>query len=626
MTKRIWYPYTVVIILSLAAYLYTLGHEFTFDDYHYIVESGYIKGWGALSSIFSRDLSSLSPETLDLSRPLMPFSLTLDYKIWGLKPFGYHLTNVIFHTLNSVLIYLLAKQFLPGPESLASAMIFSIHPIHVEPISGVTFREDLLVTFFYIFSLLFYVRYRCNRKLTYYILSFSSYLLALLSKEMAVTLPAVIVLYEYLFSKREKMKASVWLYICPFLIATFTYLVYLYLVYSSLPSYPGIAWDFNSVFFTALDLIYINVRLLLFPVNLNVDYDLSTTFSFLESTSLLSLTMIVCSIYYFFSGKKKVLSFCAIFFFVSLLPVLNIVPTFRLAADRFLYLPSVPFCMIAGAVFFELKRRLEFGPQRRLPSFIGICVLVLFFINTVSTARVWENEYTLWSNVLRKNPDSAMAHAALGAYYLKEERDDEAKRHLLKAIQMRPDYDKPYYNIAVVLEREGDIDAAISAMERAVRINPQYVKARFMLGLMLERVGRHDEAIAEYNEALVFMPDSGVIYNNLGIAYNAKGMYTDALKNYERAISLDPGYADAYYNMGNTFVNAGQYREALSSYRTAVKLNPGSASAYFNMGNVYLLLNRREDAVSAYRNALILDPGHSGAKEMLGMIERGEEG
>lgn len=601
-------PYFAIIVAAFGVYLNSLGYSFTYDDHHYIVESGYIRGWTKFFSIFEGAYFSHPPEALDLTRPLMPFSLTADFVVWGLNPFGYRLTNIFLHALNSILVYILAKQILSdGWVSLAAALIFAVHPIHAEPVIGITFREDLLVTLFYLSSLIFYIRFAKGAGRANYILSVFTFFLALLSKEMAVTLPFILYCYAYLFGGKGAKRAGLYHYLPYWGILPF-YFYFLYLVYSGLPNPPGYA---GSIMATP-HILAAYLKLLLFPLNLSVDYNL-ISYNFPEV--IFFTTILFVLLRYAVASRDKAIFFGMIFFIITLLPVMNIIPTFRLIADRFLYLPSVGFCILMASLLFKCRQKL--GGVPLMHKVIAVIILGFYLLIALNRGGVWRNDFTLWSDALKKNPLSVRAYTAIGAYYINEGNDDSALKMLQKAVEIRPDYDKGYYNIGAIYLKRGYIDAAITVLRKAVEINPDYAKAHFNLGLALAKKGDYDEAIEEYEKALNSMSANALVYNNIGNAYSAKDLYDKALLVYEKAVSIDPYSADAYYNMANGLAKLGRYDEALKYYEKAIALNPGHSSAYFNMGNVYLQLGRKEKAISAYEAAVKADPRHQGASDAM---------
>lgn len=601
-------PYIVLASLTLSVYLFTLPYSFTYDDHHYIEESRYIKSWNGLTAILNDSGAAVSPEELDLTRPLMPVSLAIDYSLWGLNPAGFRLTNILLHALNSVLVYILASSLLTNRWScLMSALIFAVHPIHVEPVVGITFREDLLVTFFYLSALLLYIKFAVDSKPLYYLFSLSFFILALLSKEMAVTFPLVVLIYNFIL-KRDAGKKSLLLQIPYWSVLPF-YLLFLYSIYSKLPLPGSGAGDGPVFILSSLKMIATYAGLLLFPFGLHVDYDFHA--ALFDPAMLTGIILILAAAWYLIKGKDRVISFCIAFFFVTLIPVMNIIPTFRLVADRFLYLPSVAFSLLAGILLMQL------GQRDRFRLVISAALILLLGVVAVKRGTVWENDLTLWSDVMKKSPGSVRAYAAVGAYYLKEGKDDEAMAMFQKTISLRPDYDKGYYNLGVLYLRKGYDAAAISNLSRAVELNPDYGKAYFQLGLAYAQGGQYDKAIQAYEKAIKFMPDSAVLQNNLGNAYSANGDYSRAFAAYETAISLDTNYADPHYNLGNLLVHLDNVERAIKAYKKAVELNPLNVSAYYNLGNVYQATGKKDEAIYAYSQALNIDPSHKRAGEAL---------
>ncbi len=559
-----------VILLSVvgfAIYHPALSSTFHFDDRINIMNNPAIK-----------DLSTfLHPGG---NRYIAYLSFAIDYLLHGLDPFGYHLTNIIIHILNATCVYILVnltfmtpalrewlQRTTPSPTAIAltSALLFLSHPVQTQAVTYISQRFTSLATLFYLLSLISYIKARSANAVIkpLYILSILSAILAMKTKEISLTLPFTVLLYEYTFIARGFKRGLI--HSIPFFLL--------------LPMIPlelltgdgdGDVWErmrtqqirdlqtlpWNVYLVTQIRVIVTYLRLLIFPAWQNLDYDYPIFTSVLDMEVLLSLILIssllVLGIYIFRRARRKgdgygILVFWGIAWFFITLSVESLVPIQDVINEHRLYLPSVGMVVAFCGV-------LNHGLQRAgLTTFWqGLVVALLVFILGVTAWKrnlVWKDELTLWSDVVAKSPHKARGYNNLGLAYADRGRMDDAIEAFRRAIELEPDHARAHNNLGLAYYRKGRRDRALSEYTLALRLDPELPEAHFNLANLYLATGRIDEAIEEYRTALRLKPAYPKAHNNLGNAYARAGRLDDAIEEYKKALSLDKDLAEARYNL-----------------------------------------------------------------------------
>ncbi len=518
-------------LLVFAAYGNSLKNDFVWDDRVYLLESEAIHNWHLFAESFS-DLSegAARSEALDLSRPLMALSLFVDYKLFGENPFGYHLNNLILHLLNVLLVFFVARSITSKHlTALISAAFFALHPIHTEAINPVTFREDLLASLFYLSSFLAYLvglkQYGRSRWASWG-LSTLCLLAALLSKEMAVTLPVVILSFHWLVSSKNKdeglfEKSFVNLMVVMGLV-TAVYLGFIYSVYSGLPESLSSGYKNQPPFSGLLTfplIFFYYLKLLFLPVPLLADYDFPLTTSPGSPLFFVPLVLMVALIGLIRFVRKEQ-RFLIVWFFLTFLPVASIVPTFNIIAERFLYIPSVSFILFFS-IFIGSATEQVSSSKRNFSLTLLILVLSFFLLLTVSRNSLWKNDYTLWKDVLKYNELSFLAHNNLGNWYRKRGDLDDAFAAYRKAISLWRGNAKVHYNLGLVYFDRRQFDDALNSFLIARRIEPQNVVYAVNVGGLYGMMGDHNRAVGAFRDALRLEPENEFAKANLARAESA---------------------------------------------------------------------------------------------------------
>ena len=518
--------------------------------------------------------------------PLVYTTFRFEHALWGLNPAGYHWINILLHAANALLLWrLLALLRIPG--AWLAAAIFALHPVQVESVAWITERKNVLMGFFFLLSLMAWVRFvnaRPKEAGNAYGLALLFYALALFSKTTACTLPAALLLILWL--ERKPINTRRLLQIVPFLVLG----ICLGLVTIWWERYhQGTQGQLFAIgvperFLVASRALWFYAGKLLWPVNLVFSYPRWSMSISNANDYIWPLAIMVAGavIYFLRTRLGRGIEVAALFFAATLSPVLGFIMlyTFRYSfvADHYQYLASIgPIALAAAGITTAADR---FGKRTALlkPVFAGALLAVLGLL-TWNQCRMYADSDTLWWTTIARNPQSWMAHNNIAINLVQKGRTDEAVAHYNKALELDPSYGEAHYNLANALVRLGRVDEAIAHYEKAVELNPNNALAYYNLGSVLVQNGRVDEAITQYRKALELNPNNAGAHNNMGAALLRLGNLDEAIAHYLRALELNPGNAEANYNLANALVQKGRFEEAVGYYKSALRLNPGNDAA-----------------------------------------------
>src|SRR3990172_5417520 len=666
----------LLTILSITVYSTSLKNSFALDDEELIIKNEYIKELKNIPLFFisTKTLSTTGQGEIAY-RPLETTSFAVDYFLWKLNPLGYHLTSLFFHILNSILVCFLFNILQKDKIiSLLAALIFAVHPVHVENVAFIGARSYLISTFFYLLSFYMYcTSYDSDKKMYQLIISMICFAMALLSKELAITMSAIIILYDALFQREERFIDKLRYRHTPFLVIAILYLLLRQSVLPGLAQNPYLAGNLYYTMLTEIQgLTYYYIKNLIFPfpsnlyfVIYNLNLPIVTSLFDLKAISSLVVVVLCLSLAFIYCRKRKEVSFFILWFFIALLPFLNIIPINTLFANRFLYLPSIGFCFILAFIFRTTYIKYD-RVSLKLFSFIILVIIILYYsLITFKENRTWTDDYSLWSATVKRTPDNDVAHYNLGNSFLKEGELDRAEAEYREALRLNPVLALAISNLGAVHQRRGLHDLAISEFEKAIQIKPNLSEAYFALGYSLEKtgkaklamevylkvfelnpeiVGKHnkgllakidiakgieyytqgflDEAILAYKEALKIDPQNDKVYTNVGLVYESEGLLNEAINNYKKALEINPIQLEARNNLANLYYRKGLFREAIREYEAALQVKPSSGDIHLNIGIVYLNGFKEEEmALFHLKEVLKTDIDQSGKMLALKLIK-----
>ncbi len=583
----------LIVFLSFVVYSNSFRNSFVYDDVSFISDNHYIKSIKNIPLLFTRKYFDLSKERT--YRPVCTLSFLVDHAIWKLNPFGWHLTNVVLHAANAVMVFLLLLVLSKNRiASAAAGFLFAVHPVQTEAVLGISFREDLLCLFFYLLTfclyimLTGYVKIAWKKKFTpvaLYIASIFSFTMAVYSKEMALTLPLVLLICD-LCNRRELKKNDIILragkyWLVYFMVAvSFMVLKFTALSNETIPAlYPG--GNLFTAMLTMTRVVVYYIRLLLYPMVLNVDYVFGASTSAFEPAVLFSTAVIagILLITLKLYNGLRIAFFAVMFFFINLVPVSNIIPFGATIAERYLYFASVGYFMLAGLVITRIYDFVSGRRGKRLVTAFFLSILVLYSTRTLRRNLDWKDGFTLWGKTLKTSHESYTVHNNLGVAYKKKGMLDEAIKEYRKTIELNPSFVRAINNIGYIYYERKQYDLAIEEYKKAVSIDPEFAEGYLNMGLVYYDLKMYDDAIEAYNKAIDVNYTKYQAYSNLIAAYAQKGMFKESLDAFNKGVKVYPGFADLYKNAGLVHRMMNDDAQALVYWNKYLRLSPDAPDA-----------------------------------------------
>ena len=486
----------LIIFVGFGCYFNSLNSPFIWDDTGLITHNSLIKDFKYAPKIFLTDLFNQKSTGNNFYRPLQSLSYMLDYHFYKLDAYGYHLTNVILQIIVGLLVYSFILIISgSGLTSLLTALFFMVHPIHVETVTYISGRADILVALFLLLSLILFTR-------GFYFISLFSFILAMLSKEFALIFPVFLLFYGlgFKYNTQKSRRRNIFIYL-PFFIAASAYLCLRSLVLTNNAILPSLDMIFkNSVFFTKT--IFLYLMTLFLPVNLHMSYAFKPADTILEAGIILSvlgviLLIIVGAKAFIKGGKSRLFSFGLFWFFLFLLPYSGIFAINAYFAEHFCYMSSIGIFFIAALAFSRLIKIKE------IFIFIPAVLITMYTFITVEYNFIWRNPKLFYLRILKFSPNSYHAYNNLGV--IEEERGNykKAQDYYLKALNLRVDNKDPaFLSLIRVIYLDGKEDAAMVQLEDFIQEYPRSHVAWASLGSMYANKGEYLKAIDAYNKSL----------------------------------------------------------------------------------------------------------------------------
>lgn len=572
MNKRHLINVLIILIIGIIVYANSFGNEFVWDDDYLVVNNTFIKDWRCLNKIFSSNLFGGSWGDSSFYRPIQSLTLLVDYSFWHLNPFGYHLTNTLLHIANAILIYLLAMYlFRVRGAAIFTALLFLVHPVQTEAVTYISGRADPLMTLFLLLSSIFFIK-------ALYIGSLSCFILALLSKEVSLIFPILLLIYcllegKKIFKKRVLSLAGYFLISIIYLLVRVFILNFLQTATSDTPLFTRIIISCKT-FAHYLGFI-------VFPFGLHMERQLDIKGSLLEPDIWLSLVLLI--LFIFFASKtakrSKITSFGLWWFLTSLLPTSGIFPINAFLAEHWLYVPSVGLFLAISSYAVEISNR----RYQKISPVIFILILTAFSMLTIRQNTVWKDKEKLYKHILKLNPQSSRAHFNLGSTYGEKNLDDEAILEFKKAIELKSDYVDAYVNLGYAYQKKGKVDEAVRIFKKAIEVKADSYLPYYYLANLYNDTSRATESIELYQKALKLKPTNPDIYFDLGRAYDKTNNNDGAIKAYQRCIELSPSYVNAYLNLGSIYAERGRFAQAEEMWTRGLRFEPHNSDIKRNL-------------------------------------------
>jgi Flp pilus assembly protein TadD len=573
-----WHP-GLVVAAVLIVYANALPNAFLWDDLHLVVGNPAIKRVARLSHLFVSDLFPGGIRS-GYYRPLQALTYAGDYAVWGLAPAGFHLTSVLLHAATTVAFYLLGVRVLgSAAAALAAALLFAVHPLHVEAVTYVAGRSDPLAALFMLAAALGFLR-GDRRGL---VLSVTAFFLALLAREAALVLPLLLVGLDRVEPGRVR---RLWIDYLPY-----TAVLAGYLVLRALCLAPGQVVAANAAvplghrLVTMAEVVLRYLGLVAVPLGLHMERVVVPVESPLDPRALAALVTVAALIAGAFWARARAwpLTLGVAWFLIALVPVANLVPLATFMAEHWLYVPMMGLCLAAGWSAEQLARRASW---RRAVTLAIALVVATYGGLTMRQNLVWRDGRTLYEYLLPRAPGSLRVRVNLAQAYQEAGDRERARAVYEEVVRLHPDRPEiaDALNNLGNLDREaGGLETALARYDRALGVQPRHVAARNGRALALQALGRVGEAERELAAALAIAPDAATTHSNLGNLYFRRDEVARARDAYRAAVRLDPDHADAHNNLGSAYFRLGERALAEDEYRTALRLDPQSEGARRNL-------------------------------------------
>jgi tetratricopeptide (TPR) repeat protein len=648
----------VIVFAAFVAYHNSLSVPFLFDDAPAITDNRTIRQLWPIGPVLS------PPPNVGVGgRPLVNLSLAVNYAAGGTAVRGYHFVNLAIHALAGLALLGVVRRTLrrcsvpalsqsEGP-ALAAALLWTLHPLQTESVTCVVQRTESLMGLFYLLTLYGFIRgTESASPWRWHLLTVAACLLGMASKEVMVSAPLMVFLYDRTFvagTFREAWRRRRRLYLG----LAGTWLLLGYLVISTGGSRGGAAgfglgitwWSYAL---TQCQAIVHYLRLALWPYPLIVDYgtDVVHQASAVAPQALLLLGLLTGTVLAL--RCRPVMGFTGAWFFAILAPSSSVVPlATQTIAEHRMYLPLaavvvpgvwglhtligrrwliVGLALAAGLGWLVAQRNLDYRSE---PAIWGDTV-----VKCPGNARAHTNygfalfqtghpveAMQQYEEALRLKPENPEAHNDLGSAWANTGRLPEAIKEFRAALLNRPDFAEAHNNLANVLAQSGRLAEAMEQSAQALRIRPDFPEAHNDLGNNLLQMNRPAEAVGQYQEALRLKPELVEAHYNLGNALLSLGRIPEAIEQFEETARMKPGNDQVHNNLGIALAQAGRLEEAIEHFQEALRISPDDAWTHNALGTAFLRTGRLQEAKEQFKQALRIRPEYSEASENLARLQ-----
>lgn len=629
-----WPPVLLAVLLGLGtflAYHNSFSGPFVFDDVPTIVENPTIR----------RLLDSLAPPTSSgltvNGRPVVNFTLAVNYALGGLNPRGYHIANLSFHLIAGFLLFGVVRRTvshssLPSQANtiaFSSAALWMLHPLQTAGVTYVVQRSESLMGVFYLLTLYAFIRSTENHGITpagdqshgaggnvWQGLAVLACALGMATKEVMVSAPLIVLLYDGIFIT-ENFRSALRIRWRFYSLLGVTWLILAWLMVESGgrggTAGFGLGVTGGSYALKQAEAVLHYLRLAAWPSPLVFDYGgmvLVQNFAAVWP-QFLALGVLLAGTGYAV-WRRHWTGFIGVWFFAILAPTSSVVPLADTMFEHRMYLPLAAVTLLAA-----LGLRTWAG---RWTNAIVACLAVGLGFATFQRNKVYGSELALWQDTVKKRPENVRAHYTLGSVQFDQGDVAGAITEYETALRLKPDSAPTHNNLGNALTRSGRIDEALPHYEAALANAPESADTHNNLANALVRLRRMPEARAHYEAALKFRPSFADAHNNLGNVLAQLGEFSAAAVHYRAALQLRPDLADAEANLGNVLAQSGRPEEAVPHYEAALRLRPNFLDAHLNLATALTEKRRWSEAAMHYEKVLQLEPGHPAAREALDLV------
>ena len=619
----------ILILLTLVVYWQVKDFNFIgYDDELYITENSHIQPGITFESL------KWAFTTFDAGNwhPLAWLSHMLDCELYGLNPMGHHWTSLQIHIANTLLLFFVL-QYMTGAlwRSAFVAVLFALHPLHVESVAWVSERKDVLSTFFGMLTILAYIRYVKKRNLFRYSLVFIFLSLGLMAKPMLVTMPFVLLLLDFwplerlkYYSHDQSSKLFFLIYekiplFIPVAISSFLTILAqkeaeaLY-TFEALPFATRIANAFVSYAGYIIKTVW--------PQNLAVFYPhpfgtLSLLYVFLAAFAIAGISFF--SIRWF--KKYPYVAVGWFWYLGTLIPVIGLIQVGAQGmADRYTYIPLIGLFIIAAWGMPDLLKKWHYN--RIILVIFSIIIIFAFSTRSYFQIRHWENSTTVFKNAVKVTDNNWLAYNNLGLALMRKGKSNDAVLNYKKALQIKPNYLIALDNIGLALYRLEKFEEALFYYSKALTIDPKNAGIHNNTANVLTALGKLEKAVQHYKKAILIDPEFAEAHYNLANVLVTQEKLDKAILYYESAIKKDSEYSDAHYNLGCILLKQKKYKEALAHFAQVIKINPDCKQAYNQIGIILLQSGKIKTAEKFFSKAVQIDHDYKEARNNLLILKK----
>jgi tetratricopeptide (TPR) repeat protein len=624
----------VLALCALAPYANTLLNGFVYDDNTQVMNNPYIQNFHHLREIFTTTVWSYigTQGVTNYYRPMMTVGYLACYRIFGPLAYGFHLANVLLHAAVVCALFFVAWSLLRRRDAaFASALLFALHPIHSESVAWIAAVTDLELTFFYLLTFYFFLAISGSTSLRPNQARLGlagSFVLALLSKEQALTLPVLATAYEHCYrddrgatSFKQKLSryAALWLLA----------VAYVLLRFRMLGSFAPVTQmrnvnGYQSVL-SAVSLTGEYLWKVVWPAQLCAFYVFRKTTSILDARVIVGLLALALAAALFVAlwRRERAVCFGILWFLVTLAPVLNARwMAANVFAERYLYLPSAGICWLAGwgvvRVWALVSRT---GPVARRTIFAAAFALAaLCCVRIVTRDRDWRDDIQLYTVTLAASPDAYPIRNNLGTVYWHLGNVRAAEREWNEALPFHPQNAIVLNNLGLVCVKEKRYDDAIEYFHRAMQLKPNYTDPHLNLGSAYAEIGRNQEAELQLRAAVALSPLNTRARNELGKLVLDAGRLAEAEEQFRRSVESEPNVV-AYDSLGDIYTRRGQSDKGEEAFGRAVSLESFDSHGHFGLAALYAASGRTSLAAREYEEGLKTDPSNREALAALRQLK-----
>jgi tetratricopeptide (TPR) repeat protein len=620
-----YHSFWVCLVLALATaavFWQVCTYDFVnYDDQSYVYENPNIQSGITLEGI---KWAFTTTHTSGYWHPLTWLTLMMDWQLYDSWAGGYHLTNLVFHIANTLLLFVVLKQMTQRiwPSAFVAAL-FALHPLHVESVAWVSERKDVLSVFFWMLMMWAYVRFVGRPKISSYLLVVAFFALGLMAKPMLVTLPFVLLLVDYWPLERFGSKYSLLKLLIekiPLFLMTIASCMATFIAQKNAGAmYEGGDYGLPIRFANALISYLQYILKMIWPSNLAMFYpypgqNVSILQAVISTAVLLTITILILQ----FAGNHRYLFTGWFWYLGTLVPVIGLVQVGGQAmADRYSYITLTGlFIIIAWGLPELLAKWQHYKIALWVSSLIALSALA---VRAHIQQWYWKDSLTLCEHALKVTDNNYEAHFCMAAMLLKQNRIDESIQHNIEVLRIAPINVRALNNLGVALYKTGRTEEAIACYEKALEINPYYADANINLAVAFETKGDIAEAARRYRSVLE-TKDTILKHKDIGYALMKLGRFEEAVTEYNKALSETPNDPDVLNELGYSLMQTGKLDEAIKCFTEVIRLTPDSIQAHCYLGGVLVQKGKINEAITHLEDALRLKPDWVELMDTLGRI------